>query len=63
MHKLILQLIFIGIIQTLAAQKTPEFEKFSGKLVYSVTIMDTSLQKIISPREMVIYTNDTLVRI
>jgi hypothetical protein len=63
MHNLRLLLIFIGLIETISAQTTPEFESFSGKLVYSVTIMDTSLQKMIPPRQMVVYTNDTLIRI
>jgi len=63
MYKLRLLLIFLGLIDTLSAQTTPEFENFSGKLVYSITITDTSLQKMIPPRLMVVYTNDTLVRI
>ena len=63
MYKLRLLLIFIGLIHTISAQYTPAFERFSGKLVYSVTIMDTSLQKMIPPRQMVVYTNDTLIRI
>jgi hypothetical protein len=63
MNKLISLLLFIGLIDTFLAQTTPEFEKFSGKLVYSITITDTSLQKMIPPRQMVVYTNDTLIRI
>lgn len=36
---------------------------FSGKLVYSIQITDTSLQKFIPVKQMVIYTNDTMLRI
>ena len=38
-------------------------EGFVGKLTYSVQIVDTGLQTMIPVREMVIYTNDTLLRI
>ena len=38
-------------------------EKFTGKLVYEITMVDTSLQKIYPKKEMVIFTNDTIVRI
>lgn len=40
-----------------------EQEPFYGKLVYKIEILDTSLQKMIPDKEMVIYTNDTLLRI
>lgn len=36
---------------------------FSGKLVYSIQIRDTSLRKLIPMKHMLIFTNDTLVRI
>jgi hypothetical protein len=36
---------------------------FQGKLVYSVEMADTAMQKMIPARTMVIYTNDTIVRI
>lgn len=38
-------------------------ESFQGKLVYSIEMADTSLQKMIPPTTMTIYTNDTIVRI
>ncbi len=38
-------------------------ESFVGKLVYSIEIMDTSLREMIPNKKMVIYTNDTLLRI
>ncbi len=63
MIKLFSLFIFIGLTHIFLAQTAPTFEKFSGKLVYSVTITDTSLLALIPPREMVIYTNDTLIRI
>lgn len=49
---------FLGL--TVTAQKQ---EPFVGKLVYSIVIADTSLQKIIPAKQMVVYTNDTLLRI
>lgn len=63
MIKLFLLFIFLGFTSIISAQSAPVFEKFSGKLVYSITITDTSLQKMIPSRQMVVYTNDTLVRI
>jgi hypothetical protein len=36
---------------------------FTGKLVYSIQITDTSLRKLIPTKTMVVYTNDTLLRI
>ena len=36
---------------------------FTGKLVYSVTITDTAFSSIFTEKQMVVYTNDTLVRI
>lgn len=38
-------------------------ENFSGKLVYEISMVDTSLQRTFPKREMTIYTNDTIVRI
>ncbi len=63
MVKLFSLFIFLGFTRIITAQSTPEFEKFSGKLVYSVSITDTSLQKMIPSRQMIVYTNDTLIRI
>lgn len=39
------------------------YEPFQGKLVYSIEMADTAMQKFIPTRTMVIYTNDTIVRI
>jgi hypothetical protein len=39
------------------------YEPFQGKLVYSIEMADTSLHKFIPIKTMVIYTNDTIVRI
>lgn len=36
---------------------------FSGKMVYTVTIADTSLRSMFPPSTMTIYTNDTVLRI
>ena len=40
-----------------------KFVPFTGKLVYSIQITDTSLRKLIPTKTMVVYTNDTLLRI
>ena len=53
-------ILCLGFPLTFLAQKK---EPFVGKLVYSIEIVDTSLTKLIPPNEMVIYTNDTLIRI
>lgn len=39
------------------------YQPFQGKLVYSIEMADTSMQKFIPTQTMVIYTNDTIVRI
>ena len=52
--------VFLFLVScTFAQEQVP----FQGKLVYSIQIMDTSLRKIYPDKEMVIYTNDTLLRI
>jgi hypothetical protein len=56
----LLILVFLFILPAAFAQK---YSPFSGKLVYSIEICDTSLTKMIPPTQMVIYTNDTLLRI
>lgn len=38
-------------------------EPFVGKLVYKIQISDTNLREMIPPRQMVVYTNDTITRI
>ncbi len=40
-----------------------KYDSFQGKLVYSIEMADTSLQRMIPPKRMTIYTNDTIVRI
>jgi len=49
------------IVSTIAFSQKQE--GFAGKLIYSVQIVDTGLQTMIPVREMVIFTNDTLLRI
>jgi len=63
MIKTLSLLIFLLLADVLSGQNPNEYEQFSGKLVYSISITDTSLQRMIPSREMVIYTNDTLIRI
>ena len=63
MNKTLPLLIFLFLTVDLSAQKPTEYEQFSGKLIYSIRITDTSLQRMIPCRQMVIYTNDTLIRI
>ncbi len=40
-----------------------DYKSFQGKLIYSIEIQDTSLQKLFKPKIMTVYTNDTIVRI
>ena len=56
----ILTIYFCIISLHLFAQKQ---QPFIGKLLYSVSSCDTSLQKSMKPSFMTIYTNDTLIRI
>jgi len=63
MNNAILSVLFCLSSLAISAQSTTEFEPFSGKLVYSIRIMDTSLQRMIPTKQMNIYTNDTLIRI
>lgn len=39
------------------------YEPFQGKLIYSIEMVDTAMQKYIPTRTMIVYTNDTIVRI
>jgi hypothetical protein len=55
-----LSILFLLFTLSVFSQK---HEKFTGKLVYEITMVDTSLQKIYPTKEMVIFTNDTIVRI
>lgn len=56
--RLLLFYIFIFSISVSYSQKP-----FTGKLVYSVEIADTSLRAIFPPSTMTIFTNDTILRI
>ena len=58
MRQILFLLIFIPIVSLSQKQ-----EGFSGKLVYTISICDSSLAKYMPPKQMVIYTNDTLLRI
>ncbi len=40
-----------------------DFKPFQGRLIYSVEMEDTSMQKFFPKKHMVVYTNDTIVRI
>ncbi len=53
--------LFLFLIST--AVFSQKFEPFSGKLTYDVVICDTNLQRLIPAQKMIIYTNDTLIRI
>ncbi len=58
MRLLLVIIIFIPL--TLFSQ---DYKPFQGKLVYSIQIQDTALQKLFKPKIMTVYTNDTIVRI
>jgi len=57
--RLTLLFLFAFVFLSNAQKQVP----FTGKLVYSIQICDTSLQKLIPVKYMTIYTNDTLLRI
>lgn len=38
-------------------------DSFVGKLVYEVKLADTAMQKLTNPNKMIIYTNDTILRV
>lgn len=56
--RLIIFCLFAFLLSGVSAQKP-----FTGKLVYSVEIADTSLSQLFPKSTMTIYTNDTLLRI
>lgn len=58
MHRFLLIFLLVSF-----ASNGQKHVPFSGKLVYSIQITDTSLQKYIPVKQMVIYSNDTLLRI
>ena len=53
-------LIFLILSTSSFAQ---QYDSFQGKLVYTIEMADTALQKYIPTRTMIVYTNDTIVRI
>lgn len=50
---------FFLLLTSIASAQRP----FTGKLVYSVEIADTSLRQLFPPSLMTIYTNDTILRV
>ncbi len=58
-----MRLLFLLLLLIPTFSFGQKHKEFTGKLIYSVQIIDTSLQKMIPMRQMVIYTNDTLLRI
>lgn len=56
----LLTLLFILVSFVSFSQKQ---KPFSGKLIYSIQIQDTALQSLIPIKHMVVFTNDTLLRI
>lgn len=57
--RLIVLLFFFISLSSFSQKQEP----FSGKLIYSIQIQDTALQSLIPLKHMVIYSNDTLLRI
>lgn len=63
-HKIIcfnMKFFLLLLISSFSFSQT--YEPFQGKLVYSIEMADTALQKFFPTRTMVIYSNDTIVRI
>ena len=58
MRSILVVFLFVAL-GTFAQEQLP----FQGKLVYSIQMMDTNLRQMYPDKEMVIYTNDTLLRI
>lgn len=58
-----MRFLFIFFILFYSSFYSQKQQPFSGKLVYSIQICDTNLQNLIPKKQMVIYTNDTLLRI
>jgi hypothetical protein len=58
----ILILIFLPSLFTASYSNAQKQKPFSGRLIYSIEVMDTSLSSLFPKKEMKIYTNDTLVR-
>ena len=53
-------LVFVFLSFSFFAQN---YEPFEGKFVYSIEMADTSLHRFIPLKTMIVYTNDTIVRI
>lgn len=56
--RLLIYFLFISTF-SFGQKSTP----FSGRIVYSIEVTDTSLQTMYPPKVMQIYTNDTMVRV
>lgn len=55
--------VLVIITQVCNYSFAQKYDAFQGVLVYSIEMADTSLQKLVPPTTMTIYTNDTIVRI
>ncbi|MFT5582075.1 MAG: hypothetical protein ACI9G9_001340 [Psychromonas sp.] len=56
--------LLILVLISIIANNTPLAQTpFEGKLIYRVSVVDTSFTDMIPDRKMTIYTNDTMVRI
>jgi len=58
-----MKLLFLFLTFSTLKVASQKYEPFQGKLVYSIEMADTATHKFIPTRTMVIYTNDTIVRI
>jgi hypothetical protein len=58
-----LTILIIFLTSTIFNTKIHAQTNFTGRIVYTVEMMDTTLQELIDNREMTIYTNDTLSRV
>lgn len=56
-----MRFIFILFLSTSCFAQ--QYDPFQGKLVYTIEMADTAMQKYIPTRTMIVYTNDTIVRI
>ena len=58
-----MKILFLICVIALTTSFANSQNSFMGKIVFSVEMLDTNIQKIIDKREMIVYTNDTLSRI
>ena len=63
LYSIIFTSVLVITIQAFNYSFAQKYDAFQGVLVYSIEMADTSLQKMIPPTTMTIYTNDTIVRI